>query len=79
MYGAAGCAQVLKGEGEGVPTISQTVKSLMKENGWKGFYKGLGPRFISMSLWGTSMITTYEFLSEIPSPFAIDSMAPKKT
>ncbi|CAM6107591.1 unnamed protein product [Calypogeia fissa] len=54
--------QVLKGEGGGAPTILQTVRSLMKEDGWKGLYKGLGPRFISMSLWGTSMITTYEFL-----------------
>ncbi|KAG6552021.1 hypothetical protein Mapa_006327 [Marchantia paleacea] len=57
--------QVLKSETEGTPTISQTVKQLIKENGWRGFYKGLVPRFVSMSLWGTSMITSYEFLKRL--------------
>lgn len=58
-------------EGEGHPTVRQTVKQLLKEEGWRGFYKGLGPRFLSMSLWGTSMITTYEFLSKPPVPFYV--------
>lgn len=58
-------------EGEGHPTVRQTVKQLLKEEGWRGFYKGLGPRFLSMSLWGTSMITTYEFLSKSPVPFYV--------
>lgn len=61
-------------EGDGRPTIKQTVKKLLKEEGWRGFYKGLGPRFFSMSLWGTSMITTYEFLSKLlipPAHFSI--------
>ncbi|KAG0576786.1 hypothetical protein KC19_5G107600 [Ceratodon purpureus] len=62
--------QVLVNEGDGRPTIKQTVKKLLKEEGWRGFYKGLGPRFFSMSLWGTSMITTYEFLSMPLSPLA---------
>ena len=41
----------------------QVVKNLIKDEGWKGFYRGLGPRFFSMSAWGTSMILTYEYLS----------------
>lgn len=41
----------------------QVIKSLVKDEGWKGFYRGLGPRFFSMSAWGTSMILTYEYLS----------------
>lgn len=41
----------------------QVIKSLIKDEGWKGFYRGLGPRFFSMSAWGTSMILTYEYLS----------------
>lgn len=66
--------QVMVNEGDGRPTIKQTVKKLLKEEGWRGFYKGLGPRFFSMSLWGTSMITTYEFLSTLlipPAHFSI--------
>jgi solute carrier family 25 protein 44 len=56
--------QVMSSEGGGRPTIKQTVKQLLRDDGWWGFYKGVGPRFLSMSLWGTSMITTYEFLSK---------------
>lgn len=39
------------------------VKRLITEDGWKGLYRGLGPRFVSMSAWGTSMILAYEYLS----------------
>ncbi|KAK9105159.1 hypothetical protein Scep_022003 [Stephania cephalantha] len=46
-------------------TATQVVKTLVKEDGCKGLYKGLGPRFFSMSLWGTSMILVYEYLSKI--------------
>ncbi|KAK7273302.1 hypothetical protein RIF29_14351 [Crotalaria pallida] len=45
-------------------TIKQVVKDLINEDGWKGFYRGFGPRFFSMSAWGTSMILTYEYLSK---------------
>ena len=44
-------------------TARQIVESLIAEDGWKGFYRGLGPRFFSMSAWGTSMILAYEYLS----------------
>lgn len=57
--------QVMSSEGGGRPTIKQTVKQLLRDDGWWGFYKGVGPRFLSMSLWGTSMITTYEFLKRL--------------
>lgn len=43
----------------------QVIKSLIKDEGWKGFYRGLGPRFFSMSAWGTSMILTYEYLKRL--------------
>ncbi|KAJ1376123.1 Mitochondrial carrier protein, partial [Sesbania bispinosa] len=43
-------------------TVKQVVKDLIKEDGWKGLYRGLGPRFFSMSAWGTSMILAYEYL-----------------
>lgn len=45
-------------------TIYSTVKTLLKEDGPKGLYRGLGPRFLSISAWGTCMIVSYEFLSE---------------
>ncbi|KAJ6844819.1 solute carrier family 25 member 44-like [Iris pallida] len=43
-------------------TARQVVKRLIAEDGWKGFYRGLAPRFFSMSVWGTSMIVSYEYL-----------------
>ena len=32
-------------------------------DGWWGFYRGFGPRFLNMSLYGTTMIVTYELIS----------------
>lgn len=46
-------------------TARQVVKNLIVEDGWKGLYRGLGPRFVSMSIWGTSMITAYEYLKRL--------------
>ena len=47
------------------PTIVQTVKNLMKEGGIGACYRGLGPRWASMSMSATTMITTYEFLKRL--------------
>ncbi|KAE9595266.1 putative mitochondrial carrier protein [Lupinus albus] len=46
-------------------TVKQVVKDLINEDGWKGFYRGFGPRFFSISAWGTSMILTYEYLKRL--------------
>ncbi|KAF6140098.1 hypothetical protein GIB67_001839 [Kingdonia uniflora] len=46
-------------------TARQVVKKLIVEDGWKGLYRGLGPRFFSMSAWGTSMIVGYEYLKRL--------------
>lgn len=54
---------------ENKSSIKQVTKALIKEDGWKGLYRGFGPRFFSMSAWGTSMILTYEYLSKISLPF----------
>ncbi|KAI0501120.1 hypothetical protein KFK09_016063 [Dendrobium nobile] len=43
----------------------QVVKNLIAEDGWKGLYRGLGPRFFSMSAWGTTMIVSYEYLKRL--------------
>ncbi|XP_015581976.1 solute carrier family 25 member 44 isoform X1 [Ricinus communis] len=43
----------------------QVVKNLIKDDGWTGLYRGFGPRFFSMSAWGTSMILAYEYLKRL--------------
>lgn len=62
--------QVLEGEeGEGGSkkpmTISRTIRSLIREGGWGACYRGLGPRWASMSMSAITMITTYEFLKRL--------------
>ncbi|KAJ8646929.1 hypothetical protein MRB53_008677 [Persea americana] len=59
--------QVLDGEenGKRLPTVGQTVRTLVREGGWSACYKGLGPRWASMSISATTMITTYEFLKRL--------------
>ncbi|XP_054803100.1 uncharacterized protein LOC129306496 [Prosopis cineraria] len=46
-------------------SVKKVVKDLINEDGWKGLYRGLGPRFFSMSAWGTSMILAYEYLKRL--------------
>ncbi|CAJ1973567.1 unnamed protein product [Sphenostylis stenocarpa] len=46
-------------------TFVQTVRNLVKEGGLLACYRGLGPRWASMSLSATTMITTYEFLKRM--------------
>lgn len=59
--------QVLDGDENGRrgPTAMQTVRNLVKEGGWMACYRGLGPRWASMSMSATTMITTYEFLKRL--------------
>lgn len=57
--------QVLDAEEKGQRrplTVLQTVRNLVKEGGFAACYRGLGPRWASMSMSATTMITTYEFL-----------------
>ncbi|KAF5748346.1 hypothetical protein HS088_TW04G00299 [Tripterygium wilfordii] len=60
--------QVLDGEENGRRkplTIMQTVRNLVKEGGLSACYRGLGPRWASMSFSATTMVTTYEFLKRL--------------
>ncbi|XP_009596520.1 uncharacterized protein [Nicotiana tomentosiformis] len=59
--------QVLDGDENGRrgPTVAQTVRNLVREGGWMACYRGLGPRWASMSMSATTMITTYEFLKRL--------------
>ncbi|KAI9195859.1 hypothetical protein LWI28_018817 [Acer negundo] len=54
--------QVMDNFGAGRPSVLKTTKTLLKEDGWWGFYRGFGPRFLNMSLYGTTMIVTYELI-----------------
>ncbi|KAJ1298566.1 hypothetical protein BS78_01G463200 [Paspalum vaginatum] len=47
------------------PTLGSTVRGLLKEGGWAACYRGLGPRWGSMSLSAATMVTTYEFLKRL--------------
>lgn len=57
--------QVLKDESGRRPTLRQTLNTLIAEGGWMGFYRGIGPRWASMSMSATTMIVTYEFLKRM--------------
>ncbi|CAL0327145.1 unnamed protein product [Lupinus luteus] len=46
-------------------TFVQSVKSLVNEGGLLACYRGIGPRWASMSMSATTMITTYEFLKRV--------------
>jgi hypothetical protein len=56
--------QVMDNYGSGRPSVMKTTRLLLDKDGWRGFYRGFGPRFLNMSLWGTSMIVTYELISQ---------------
>ncbi|KAG0626050.1 hypothetical protein M758_2G098800 [Ceratodon purpureus] len=57
--------QVLKDDSGRRPTLRQTLNTLVAEGGWTGFYRGIGPRWASMSMSATTMIITYEFLKRM--------------
>lgn len=61
--------QVLDGNDNGRkgggPSVGQTLRNLVREGGWSACYRGLGPRWASMSMSATTMITTYEFLKRL--------------
>ena len=51
------------GSGERVRhTFWSTAAELYREHGALGFFRGVRPRMTSVSIWGTTMVTTYEFL-----------------
>lgn len=52
-------------DGEGCNGIGATIRKLMKEGGVSACYRGLGPRWVSMAMSATTMITTYEFLKKL--------------
>ncbi|CAA6659342.1 unnamed protein product [Spirodela intermedia] len=46
-------------------TVARTVEALLREGGWAACYRGLGPRWASMSMSAITMITTYELVKRL--------------
>jgi solute carrier family 25 protein 44 len=53
------------GAGGGAPTWRSTAAELVRNEGPKGLFRGVAPRMVSTSIWGTVMVTTYEFLKRL--------------
>lgn len=51
----------------GAPALSWigTAQALAARDGWRGFYRGLAPRVVTTCMWGTAMVSTYEFLKRL--------------
>ena len=47
------------------PTVGVVVRDLYQAAGVKGFFRGVVPRMASAALWGTSMVSVYEFLKRV--------------
>lgn len=60
--------QVLSGQPGGeAHTFGGTARALYAEHGAAGFLRGVRPRMTSVSIWGTTMVTAYEFLKRLAS------------
>lgn len=54
--------QLAKLEDGRQPTMLGTVQDILKTDGIKGFARGMVPRIANVGLWGTAMVSAYEFL-----------------
>ena len=62
LSGPQGAASAGGGGGAVRHTFWSTAAELYREHGALGFFRGVRPRMTSVSIWGTTMVTTYEFL-----------------
>jgi len=53
------------GAGARAPTLAAAARDLVRVGGWAACYRGLGPRWASMSLSSATMVTAYEFLKRL--------------
>lgn len=49
----------------GPATWRGVVAHLAREEGLAGFYRGVAPRMLNTAIWGTSMVSAYEFLKRL--------------
>lgn len=59
MHAESGCCgKVAEREAGGQrPTFLLTARQLLREDGPKGLLRGLLPRMVNVSLWGTAMVS----------------------
>ncbi|EFJ49371.1 mitochondrial substrate carrier [Volvox carteri f. nagariensis] len=63
LYGAlATRIQVSYKHDGATPTFGEVARQIMREDGVGGFLRGAVPRMLNASLWGTCMVTVYEYL-----------------
>jgi len=48
--------------GSAAPTVASTVRDLVAQDGLAALYRGVVPRMASSALWGTCMVSAYEYL-----------------
>ncbi|CAI5478792.1 unnamed protein product [Closterium sp. Yama58-4] len=46
-------------------TVAAVVRQLVEQDGVRGLYRGFAPRCASTMLWGTAMVSTYEYLKRL--------------
>lgn len=54
-----------KTPGQKLPTSGEVVRQIWADEGSKGLLRGLAPRMFSGALWGTAMVSAYEFVKRI--------------
>lgn len=47
------------------PTYFGTVRDIVQQDGIKGFTRGMIPRIANVAMWGTCMVSAYEFLKRL--------------
>ena len=51
--------------GQERPGFREVASKLWRDEGLRGFTRGLQPRMLNVALWGSCMITCYEYLKRI--------------
>ena len=60
--GASGATSSSAAATTKAPSAAAVVRQLLREDGFRGLFRGLGPRTASVALWGTCMVNAYEAL-----------------
>ena len=60
--GSSGRNGVAGATSTAAPSAASVVRQLLREDGFRGLFRGLGPRTASVALWGTCMVNAYEAL-----------------
>ena len=62
---AGGCGATAAAAAAARPTWRGVAAQLAAQEGAAGFFRGVAPRMVSSSLWGTMMVTAYEWLKRL--------------